>query len=65
MVSPLFRRREGAVLPEDGGGVGEGAAQRRSWRHVQGTVAQLQALVEDLPEPVHVAAGGEGHIHAG
>ena len=25
-------------------------------------MAQLQALIEDLPELVHVALGGEGHI---
>ena len=51
-----------AVLPQDGGSVGQGALQTLVAAH-QGTVAQLQTLVEDLPELVHVTAGGQGHVH--
>ena len=35
---------------------------RRSWRQRSARVAQLEALLEDLPELVHVAAGGQRHV---
>ena len=47
----LLQPGAGAVLPQDGGHVGEGALQPVVAAH-QGPVAQLQPLVEDLPELV-------------
>ena len=58
----LLEARERAVLPQDGGGVGGGAEQALVTA-AQGAVAELEALVEDLPELVHVALGREGHVH--
>ena len=58
----LLQAGQGAVLPQDGGGVAQGALQAVVAAH-QGLVAQLQALVKDLPELIKVAAAGQGHIH--
>ncbi|CAN4027241.1 hypothetical protein NOIMNB_NOIMNB_17880, partial [Dysosmobacter welbionis] len=57
----LLQPGAGAVLPQNRGHVGESALQPIVPAH-QGTVAQLQAFVKDLPELVQVAAGGQGHI---
>ena len=57
----LLEAGEGAVLPEDRRGV-RGGAEQALVAAAQGAVAQLQALVEDLPELVHVAVGGERHV---
>ena len=50
----LIQARQGAILPQDRGGVGQGA-QQALVAAAQGAMAQLQALIEDLPELVHVA----------
>ena len=57
----LVETGQRAILPEDGCGVGEGAAEAVVTA-AQGAVAELEALVEDLPELVHVAIGGEGNV---
>ena len=57
----LIQACQGAILPQDRGGVGQGA-QQALVAATQGAMAQLQALIEDLPELVHVALGGESHI---
>ena len=57
----LLQTGQGAVLPQDGGHVGQRALQPLV-AAPQGTVAQLQPLLKDLPELVQVAAGGEGHV---
>ena len=62
MGSPLLQPGQSAVLPQDGGRVGQGALQPLVAAH-QRPVAQLQPLVEHLPELLAVAAGGEGHVH--
>ena len=51
-----------AVLPQDGGGVAQGALQAVVAAH-QGLVAKLETLVEDLPELIKIAAAGQGHVH--
>ena len=58
----LLQAGQGTVLPQDGGGVAQGALQAVVAAH-QGLVAQLQAFVKDLPELIKVAAAGQGHIH--
>ena len=57
----LFQAGQSAVLPQDGGGVGGGTLQALV-AAAQRTVAQLQPLVENLPEFLDVAAGGQGHV---
>ena len=58
----LFQAGQGAVLPQDGGGVAEGA-QQPLVAGLQGPVAQVQPLVEDLPELFKVAPRAQGHVH--
>ena len=58
----LFQAGQSTVLPQDGGGVGQGALQAVVTAH-EGFMAQVQALIEDLPELVKVTAGGQGHVH--
>ena len=57
----LLQPGQGTVLPKDRGHIGGGALQT-VMPAAQGTVAQLQPLVKDLPEPVQIAAGGEGYV---
>ena len=58
----LFQAGQRAVLPQDGRGIGQGALEPLVAAH-QTPVAQLQPLVEDLPELVEILAGAQGHIH--
>ena len=58
----LLEPGQGAILPQNGGRVGEGALEPVVAAH-QGLVAQLQALVEDVPEFLLVLPGGQGHVH--
>lgn len=58
----LLQAGQGAILPQDGRGIGQGALQAVVAAH-EGFMAQVQALVEDLPELVEVAAGGQSHVH--
>ena len=58
----LLEAGQGAVLPQDGGGVAEGA-QQPLVAALQGPVAQIEPLVEDLPELLKVAARAQGHVH--
>ncbi len=58
---PLLQPGQSAILPEDGGGVGQGALQPLV-AAAQGLVTQLQPLLKDVPELVHAAPGGKGHI---
>ena len=58
----LLQAGQSAVLPQDGGGVA-GGAQQPLMPGLQRTVAQLQALVKDLPELFKVSAGAQGHVH--
>ena len=57
----LFQTGQSTVLPQDGGCVGGGTLQALV-AAAQRTVAQLQPLVEDLPEFLNIAAGGQGHV---
>ena len=57
----LLQAGQGAVLPENGCGVGQGALQAVV-AALQGPVAQLQALFKDAPELVQIPTGGQGHI---
>ena len=57
----FFQPRQRAVLPEDRRRVGKGSFQTVVTAH-EGAVAQIQTLVEDLPELLHIAAGRKGHI---
>ena len=55
-------RRASAPYCHRMGAASDSVPFRRLWRHISARVAQLQALVEDLPELVHVAAGGQRHV---
>ena len=57
----LLQAGQGAVLPQDGRCVGQRALQTVV-AALQGAVAQLKALVKDLPELIHVAARGQRHV---
>ena len=57
----LFQTGQCAVLPQDGGRVGQSALQT-VMAALEGAVAQLQTLLEDFPEFFQIAAGGQGHI---
>ena len=61
MVSPFFRRLS-APYCQRMGAASDSVPLRRLWRHMQRLVAQLQPLVEDLPEQIQVAAGGQRHV---
>ena len=58
----LLQAGQRAVLPQDGRGVAQRALQAVVAAH-QGLVAQLEALVKNLPELVKIAAAGQGHVH--
>ena len=57
----LRQARQRAILPQDGGRVGQRALQALVTAH-QCAVAQVQPLVENFPELVHFLAGGQRHI---
>ena len=57
----LLETGESPVLPEYGSGVGERAFEALM-AAAQGRVAELETLVEELPEPVWVPPGREGHV---
>ena len=57
----LLQTRKGTVLPKDGGCIGQRALQAVVTTH-EGTVAQLEAFVEDLPERIHVTFRRAGDI---
>ncbi len=57
----LFQTGQCAVLPQDGGRVGQSTLQT-VMAALEGAVAQLQTLLEDFPEFFQIAAGGQGHI---
>ena len=57
----LFQARQRTVLPQDGRGVRERALEPLVAAHER-AVAELEPLVKDLPELLHVAAGGQRHI---
>ena len=61
MGSPFLRRGDCAVLPKDWRGVGQCALQAVVAAH-ECAVAQVEALIEDLPEFLHIAAGAERDI---
>ncbi len=61
----LAQAGKGAVLPQNGGGIGKGTLQPLVTT-LQGTVAKLQPLLQYLPELRLVAgllAGGAGSVH--
>ena len=58
----LLQAGQRAVLPQDGRGVAQRALQAVVAAH-QGLVAQLEALVKNLPELIKIAAAGQGHVH--
>lgn len=58
----LLQAGQSAILPQDGRGIGQGALQAVVAAH-EGFMAQIQTLVEDLPELVEIAAGGQSHVH--
>ena len=58
----LLKPCQGAVLPENGRRIGQRASQTVVAAH-QCPVAKIQPLVKNLPESLHVPAGGQGHIH--
>ncbi len=58
----LLQTGQRAVLPQDRGSVA-GGAQQPLVACLKGTMAEGQPLVEDLPELLKVATGGQGHIH--
>ncbi len=58
----LLQAGQCAVLPQDGRGVAQCALQAVVAAH-QGLVAQLEALVKNLPELIKIAAAGQGHVH--
>ena len=58
----LLKPCQGAVLPENGRRIGQRASQTVVAAH-QCPVAKIQPLVKNLPESLHVSAGGQGHIH--
>ena len=57
----LFQTRERAVLPQNRRRVGQRALESFVTR-LQGSVTKLHALVEDLPEFVHVAVGAQSDV---
>ena len=57
----LLQTRAGAVLPQDGSGVGQSAFEPLMTAQ-QSTVAQLQAFIKDLPEFLNIPPGGQSHI---
>ena len=59
---PLLKPCQGAVLPENRSRIRQGALQTVVAAH-QGTVAQVQPLVKYLPEGIHIAPRGQGHVH--
>ena len=61
MASPFFRRARAPYCHRMGAASESGALQPLV-AAAQRPVAQLQPLVEDLPELLHVAAGGQGHV---
>ena len=58
----LLQAGQRTILPQDGCGIA-GGAQQSLVPCLQCAVAQSQTLVEDLPELLKVALGGECHIH--
>ena len=58
----LLQAGQCAVLPQDGRGIAQRALQAVVAAH-QGLMAQLKALVKQLPELVKIAAAGQCHIH--
>ena len=58
----LLQPRQRTVLPEDRCHIADGA-QKALMPQPQCPVTELQALLQKLPEAVHVALGGAGHIH--
>ena len=58
----LLQSGQCAVLPQNGSGIA-GSAQQSLVPCLQCAVAQGQTLVEDFPELLKVALGGECHIH--
>ena len=58
----LLQPGQGAVLPQDGGSVGQCAFQPVVAAQ-QCPVAQFQTVFKDGPEFVHIPAGTEGHVH--
>ena len=58
----LLQAGQRAVLPQDGRGVAQCALQAVVAAH-QGLVAQLEALVKNLPELIKIAAAGQGYVH--
>ena len=57
----FFEAGDCAVLPEDWRGVGQSALQAVVAAH-ECAIAQVEALIEDLPEFFHIAAGAERDI---
>ena len=58
----FFQAQKGPVLPEDRRRVRQSSGQTLMTA-LEGPVAELHALVKDLPEFRHIAAGGESDIH--
>ena len=59
---PLLESGQRSVLPQDGRGIGQCALQPVVTAH-QRPVAEVQPLIEYLPELVHILSGGQGYIH--
>ena len=57
----FFQAGYGAVLPEDGRDVRD-SSQQSLMAAAQGTVAELQAVFQDLPELVHISIRGAGDV---
>ena len=58
----LFQSCQGTVLPQDRGYIGDGSKQTLMTA-AQRAVAELQALLKNLPEAVHITFRRAGYIH--
>ena len=58
----LLQAGQRAVLPQNGGRIA-GRAQQTLMACLKRTVAESQTVVENFPELIKVAAGGQGYIH--
>ena len=58
----FFQPRQSAVLPKDRGGIGQSSFQAVVSAH-KSTVAEIQPLVKNLPELLHIPSGRQGNIH--
>ena len=57
----FFQACDGTVLPEDRGDIGD-SAEQSFMAAAQGAVAELQALLQNFPELVHISVRGAGDI---